>query len=592
MNHCDVRATGLWRASAILGIGLLASCLADTPIPELHLTATPTSSSLPTETAPVAASEAVSISGWVRDASGPISGAVVRVQASELSTVSEEDGSFSLEVGFEGREGMNLTAWAPGYFCAGPVLAYPGNQEVEIELHAHADLDNPSYQWLPSLYYPGGGENQGCAECHSRENTDLPFTLPVDEWLLDAHSQSATNPRFLTMYYGTDLEGNQSPITRQAVSRDYGSFPLGPDLTKPYFGPGYKLDFPETAGSCAACHLPVAAVNNPFGIDPSSVAGVALEGVPCDFCHKVWDVRVDSATRLPYPNMPGVLSILFLRPPEEHQFFAGPFDDVAPGEDTYSPVQKESVFCASCHYGVFWDTVIYNSYGEWLESSYSDPESGQTCQDCHMPPLGATQFATTEAGALLRDPSGIFSHRMLGAADIEFLQHALSVSSTALIKQGMVVVEVELLNDNTGHKMPTDSPLRQLLLIVQAYDPRGTQLTQIAGPTIPNWGGVGDPREGYYAGLPGEGYALILEELWTGVSPSAAYWNPVRIISDNRLVPFVADRIRFEYDAAGFETVEVSIQLIYRRAFKSIMDQKGWADEDIVLYSQTYLLEN
>ena len=43
--------------------------------------------------------------------------------------------------------------------------------------------------------------------CHSREGTDLPSMLPVDEWLLDAHSQSAVNPRFLTMYAGTDALG-------------------------------------------------------------------------------------------------------------------------------------------------------------------------------------------------------------------------------------------------------------------------------------------------------------------------------------------------------------------------------------------------
>ena len=28
---------------------------------------------------------------------------------------------------------------------------------------------------------------------------------------------------------------------------------------------------------------------------------------------------------------------------------------------------------------------IDNSYGEWLDSPYSDPKTGQTCQDCHMP---------------------------------------------------------------------------------------------------------------------------------------------------------------------------------------------------------------
>jgi hypothetical protein len=90
--------------------------------------------------------------------------------------------------------------------------------------------------------------------------------------------------------------------------------------------------------------------------------------------------------------------------------------------------------------------------------------------------------------------------------------------------------------------------------------------------------------------LPGQAYALILEELWTGISPSGAYWNPVRVVSDNRLIPFKAENPRFEFDASDSNSVEVSIQLIYRRAYKTLMDQKGWTDEDIILYSQNYQL--
>jgi hypothetical protein len=64
--------------------------------------------------------------------------------------------------------------------------------------------------------------------------------------------------------------------------------------------------------------------------------------------------------------MPGVLSFEFRRPPDDHQFFAGPYDDVGfvGSEDTYSSLQTESALCAPCHFGTFWDTTIYNSFGE------------------------------------------------------------------------------------------------------------------------------------------------------------------------------------------------------------------------------------
>jgi hypothetical protein len=109
---------------------------------------------------------------------------------------------------------------------------------------------------------------------------------------------------------------------------------------------------------------------------------VAAEAISCEFCHKIRDVNLDPQTGLPFQNMPGVLSCQFRRPPQGHQFFAGPFDDVAPGEDTYSTLQIQSQFCAACHYGIFWEEVIYDSFGEWLRSPYSSPDNGQTCPGC------------------------------------------------------------------------------------------------------------------------------------------------------------------------------------------------------------------
>jgi hypothetical protein len=525
------------------------------------------------------------ITGMVSDSHGPLTGAVVRVQATENSTITDVAGRFTL-FGLAPGETVLVTAWAMGYYIGG-VEALPG-ESVEITLHAHTAEDNPDYQWLPSQFYSGQGENQGCAECHSTTNTDLNFMLPVDEWLLDAHSQSAANQRFLTMYTGQDVFGNQSPLTRYAYTRGYGSFPLRPDPSKPNYGPGYQLDFPDSAGNCAACHAPLAAVDNAYGVDPTSLTGVALEGISCDFCHKIWDVHLDPDTGLPYANMPGVLSYSFRRPPDGHQFFGGPLDDVAPGEDTFVPIYRQSEYCAPCHFAIFWDTVVYNSFGEWMESSYSDPETGQTCQDCHMPPLGVRQFATTEAGGLERDPATIFSHRMPGAADEKLLQNALTMNVKAHCNDNRVVVEIELVNDKTGHSIPTDSPLRHLILLVEVTDENGENLDQLEGPTIPAWGGIGDYEEGYYAGVPGTAYAKILQELWTEVSPTGSYWNPTSILSDNRIPAMGSDKTMYTFQTREtLKTAKVSVTLLYRRAFIEIMDQKGWEVPDIVMEKET-----
>jgi hypothetical protein len=528
------------------------------------------------------------VSGFVRDANGPVAGATVRIKATDNNVITNADGHFVLS-GLSDNEPVALTAWAEGYYIGGGKAMYlPGDSDIEIVLTAHSDIDNPDYEWLSAFAdagYEGSGENTNCENCHA-DPDNSQAALPFSEWLKDAHALSAKNSRFLTMYNGTDIAGNQSPATQYFQTRDYGRIPVRPDPNKPYFGPGYKLDFPGTAGNCAACHTPVAAVNAAYNTDPTTVSGVGAEGVTCDFCHKIWDVSLDSISGLPYPNMPGVLSFEFRRPAEGHQFFAGPFDDVAPGEDTYSPLQKQSQYCAPCHFGVFWNTVVYNSFGEWLDSPYSNPETGKTCQDCHMPPGLNNHFARLDKGGVIRDPQTIFSHCMPGAADEELLRNAVNMDVKADLYGGRLIVTVTITNDRTGHHVPTDSPLRHLILVVRVTDSQGHLLRQSDGPVIPQWCGAGDPNEGYYSGLPGKAFAKVLEELWTDVSPTGAYWNPTRLLSDNRIAAFAADSSTYTFLADADDTATVDVVLLFRRAFIDLAAQKDWEVPDIVMESK------
>jgi mono/diheme cytochrome c family protein len=530
------------------------------------------------------------IRGIVRDDDGVVRGAIVRVQTEPVGAVTSADGAFALAVPDSLPGPLKLTAWAKGYFIGGPVEASPGGNDVTIVLHRHSDTDNPDYAWLPSLRSAGSGENQGCAECHLRgEDGDGP-PLPVDEWLEDAHSQTAVNPRFLSLYSGTDLSGRAGQPTRYLHIRDYGTFPMRPEKSESSFGPGYKLDHPESSGNCAACHVPAAAVHSPYDTDPTRVMGAGAEGVHCDFCHKIWDVRLDPVTGLPFPNRPGVLSLEFRRPFEGHQFFAGPLDDIAPGEDTYSELQKRSQICAPCHFGVFWDTVVYDSFGEWLRSPYSDALSGKTCQDCHMPNAGADSFARPDKGGLKRDPQTIFSHKMPGARDPKLLENAVTMTLEAERSADGIRVKTTIVNDLTGHHVPTDCPLRHLILVVRAYRPDGTELPLKTGPVLPEWCGSGDPEDGGYAGLPGKVFVKLLEEAWTGVSPTPAYWNPTRTVMDTRIGAFETDVGEFRFTAPDRGEARIEAVLLYRRAFKDLMERKGWNEPDIVMESGSVLV--
>lgn len=522
------------------------------------------------------------VTGRVVDGEGVgIVGAVVRIQATQAAAHTDGAGRFELPV----RDGpAAISAWAPGYFIGGGEMHEAGDT-VELTLGILPDDDVPSYNWV-SADAEGGKDAGACSACHSSAGSGLSFPLPADEWHRDAHGTSARNVRFLTMYGGTDLDGNRSPLTRHVTNRDYGRVPLPPQPGQEYRGPGYVLDFPESTGNCGACHTPMAAANDAYGVDPRFVDGAAADGIGCDFCHKVIDVVV-AADGLPQPSRPGVLSMELARPPEGHQLFVGPLDDVAPGDDTFSSLQIESRFCAGCHHAVFWDTVVYDSYGEWLRSDYSDPDTGMTCQNCHMPPTGATLFALPHEGGRQRDPETIASHLMPGAADQQLLRSALTMSLETGRTKDAIEVAITLSNDNTGHSVPTDSPLRHVILLVEAADAAGKRLDLVTGPTLPDWCGIGDPDDGYYGGLPGTVYAKVLEELWTEVSPSAAYWNPTRVLSDNRIPAHGSDTTTYSFAAPKSGPASVHVRLLFRRAFIHLADQKGWALEDILMAEVT-----
>ena len=186
-------------------------------------------------------------------------------------------------------------------------------------------------------------------------------------------------------------------------------------------------------------------------------------------------------------------------------------------------------------------------------------------------------------GGVERNPQTIHAHTFPGASNEVLLQNAVTMNVQATRQEDALEVVVSISNDLTGHHVPTDSPLRQLILLVRATDNQGKVLEQLEGPVIPEWGGVGNPEEGYNAGLPGKAYAKVLTEFWTEISPSGAYWNPTYIESDNRLAAFETDRTLYQFASPEKGEILVQVSLYYRRSFKEISDQKGWDIPDILM---------
>jgi len=497
----------------------------------------------------VSASTTASITGKVvlQDGS-PVGGATVRIQATTNSTTSSPDGSFSLD-GLTGGTPVTVSAWKDKYYCAKVETVTPPASNITLTLRLYQTNDNPSYPWIPPT---------GANSCYSCK----PGVTQI--WLdNDAHGRSGKNPRFFSLYNGSDITGT-TVIT-----------------------PGYKLDFPGTAGNCATCHAPGAAVDAPFTTDMNSLASIDRDfGVHCDFCHKVAGVYLNTATGLPYPNAPGVLSLDLRRPfpeSERYQLFFGTFDDDnVPLEDTYLPLIKKSQWCATCHQFSFWGTPIYQSFKEWLESPY--PAMGVECQTCHMPPDGIMTNVAPGMGGVERDPLTIHAHSMPGAASQTLLQNTVAMSLTAQMSYPEIEASVTITNVLAGHDVPTDHPGRHMILTILATDNNGISLLQTSGPVVPFWGGA-------QSGLPGKAYAKVLQDALSGQYPVVSYWKQAFIRSDNRLPAFSSDSSDYGFlapQAGG--TVTVTAELLFRRTFQAEMDQRGWNSPDILMATQQMTL--
>lgn len=479
-----------------------------------------------------AAGETATVSGTVYDPSGPVSGARVRIRATDNATITDASGSFTLGALNAGEE-VEVAAWFDGFYITSTHVT-PPTSGIALRLRPYHQTDHPSYAWASPLTGTGA-----CDHCHP---------MIVSQWVSNAHGTAVSNARFFSLYNGTDLSGTAQ------------------------IGPGYVNDFPGTDGLCASCHAPGMGVDGYLTTDMNAARDVITAGVHCDYCHKLGGVYLNPATESVYPNAPGVESTRVLRPPPGEEIFFGPYDDIK-DPDSYLPLISESQFCAPCHQFSFWGTPIYESYEEWLASPYA--EVGTTCQDCHMPPNGDVYFALPEQGGLPHPPETIPSHLQLGATSLELLQDTVELGVRVRDLGDQIEVTVVITNTRAGHHVPTDFPGRQMLVIVSATDGAGQPLAQRAGPTVPAWGGE-------QAGRPGKAFAKLLRDVETGEMPVVSYWKHALIESDNRIPALGVDPSTYTFDhpAAGGS---VKVQVLFRRVFADLAAQKGWDVPDILM---------
>jgi hypothetical protein len=485
----------------------------------------------------------------------PVAGALVTLQTTSVQTTTDGAGRFELA---DATGGPLIIVGARKGFYNGYVRLEEPAVDVTIGLEAVPQDDDPNYEFVDPMQ---------CGECHPDQ---------TDQWTGSAMARAGSNTWVYDIYDGSGTAGGE------------GGFVYLRDSAFAHDNP---------ASECAACHQPEPWVAEPYQpLDPSfALSTGALHGISCEICHKIADVDESK------PNYPGLYpgAVTLTRPSDiSDQVQYGMLGDSSFDLNTqrmkpsYQP-QLTAAMCGACHQdkndpdedGDFEeeDGVISEpSYLEWLDSPYSDPESPlyATCVDCHMPASGFTTAAGGWYGyrAPERDPETIRSHRIEGTT-ARYLDNAVSLEMFSHTVDDGLRVDVVITNDQAGHHVPDGVTVRNMILLVEARRrDDGQLLRQSAGPMIDELGGVGDPAQGYYAGLPGTLFAKVNHDA-AGNGPTF-FTDAVGIQWDNRIPALGVDESSYTFelpdDGAG---VDVRARLIYRRAFRFLVDAKGWTED-------------
>ncbi len=469
------------------------------------------------------------ITGQVTDEQGrPVSGARVRFQGQCQATITDPFGRFRLPT-IPGHP-RRVTAWKEGF---GIGAAMPDLHPVGLRLPSLPAEDSEEYAWVDPT--PDATRPHNCGNCHG---------AIYREWAASGHARSATGRHFRNLFDGTDWHGKQ-----------VGGWSL-------------LAQRPEGAGVCAACHAPTF-TDPTFDYDFRTISGVAARGVHCDYCHKVSEAPTDRlGTRF------GRDGLHLLRPADGRQLFFGPLDDAYREGETfaYSPLYKESRYCASCHEGVIFGVHVYGTYSEWLASPAG--RQGVQCQQCHMAPTGTLTNIAPGKGGIERDPRTLASHRFPGG-QADLLRGSLSVVTTLRRAAGVLHVEAEVRARNVGHRVPTGFIDRNLVLVVEAFDSAGQPAALLRGPTLPAAAGKG------LAGRPGLLYAKLLKGP-EGKGP-IPFWAAHDDPEDTRLLPEQADRSSYFFVGG----TRVRVRLLYRRFWPEVAEGRGWPDNEVIVMDRT-----
>jgi hypothetical protein len=374
-----------------------------------------------------------------------------------------------------------------------------------------------------------------------------------------------------------------------------------------------STDHPESQAAiedeCSTCHMPVThlaakALGQKSGVfaylplsTPHNGNGAAADGVSCSVCHQVEKTGLGTSR-----TFNGNVVIATPKNKDERPEY-GPFAVDAGHQRVmksstggFLPTQadhiRDSALCGTCH------TLITTALGpegkqigslpeqmpyqEWLHSDYPHKES---CQSCHMPVVQEAVAVT----ALYGQPrEGMHRHEFVGANFVmegmlndhrdELSVKALPEELTTAIQRTQDFLKTraarvsipslqatprglafEVLVENlTGHKLPTAYPSRRAWLHVVVRDNNGKAVFE-SGALNPDGSIVGnhndaDPQqfEPHYSEITSPQQVEIFEPILKDSQGkvTTGLLSAVGFLKDNRLLPSGFDKQTAEKDIA------------------------------------------
>ena len=180
--------------------------------------------------------------------------------------------------------------------------------------------------------------------------------------------------------------------------------------------------------------------------------------------------------------------------------------------------------------------------------------------------------------APIRFPETVRTHRIEGTTP-QFLENAVNLELGVQLQETRLVVQASIFNDQTGHHVPGGVSIRNMILLIEAWRAEdGRALEYIGDQVVHELGGIGDPAQGYYGGLPGKLYAKVMQDV-EGRAP-VFFTEAVELAFDNRIGAMQTDISTYTFAVppdAG--ELHVKGRLIYRRSFRDLIDEKGWTQD-------------